>query len=77
MKSTLPPILVVDDELNMRVTIRELLVDEGYEVDLAESGEEAIEKLSEVGLGFFAMITDGRLGGMFDAMEYVSGHPVG
>jgi len=64
VKSTLPPILVVDDEPNMRSTIRELLVDEGYEVALAESAEEAIEKLSETGAEYFAMITDGRLGGM-------------
>jgi DNA-binding NtrC family response regulator len=64
VKSALPPILVVDDEPNMRLTIRELLVDEGYEVDLAASGEEAIEKLSETGVKYFVMITDGRLGGM-------------
>ena len=38
MKSILPPILVVDDEPNMRTTIREFLVDEGYEVDLKQGG---------------------------------------
>ncbi len=37
-------ILVVDDEPNMRLLIREELEDMGYEVDEASNGEEAIEK---------------------------------
>ena len=49
MKSTLPTILVVDDEPNMRETVRELLMDEGYLVDLAESAEQAIEMLGKAG----------------------------
>ncbi len=64
MSSNLPPILVVDDEPNMRETVRELLVDEGYSVDLAESAEQALETLSESGSRYFMMITDARLGGM-------------
>ena len=64
MKSALPPILMVDDEPNMRSTVSELLMDDGYTVDLAESGEQAVEMLNEPGNEYFRMITDGRLGGM-------------
>lgn len=38
-------ILVVDDEENIRFLFKEELEDEGYRVDLAESGYEAIEKV--------------------------------
>lgn len=64
MKSALPPILMVDDEPNMRATVSELLMDDGYTVDVAESGEQAVEMLAEPGSEYFMMITDGRLGGM-------------
>ena len=64
MKLNKPPILVVDDEPNMRETVRELLMDEGYPVDLAESAEQSIEMLSEAGNKYLLMITDARLGGM-------------
>ena len=64
MKSALPPILMVDDEPNMRATVSELLMDDGYTVDVAESGEQAVEMLSEPSSEYFMMITDGRLGGM-------------
>ena len=64
MKSALPPILMVDDEPNMRTTVSELLMDDGYTVDVAESGEQAVEMLSEPSSEYFMMITDGRLGGM-------------
>ena len=36
---------MVDDEPNMRSTVSELLMDDGYTVDLAESGEQAVEML--------------------------------
>lgn len=38
-------ILVVDDEENIRLLYKLDLEDEGYEVEVAESGEEALEKL--------------------------------
>ncbi|MFB5660339.1 response regulator transcription factor [Alteribacillus sp. HJP-4] len=42
-------ILVVDDEQNMRQLVKIHLANEGYEIDLAASGEEAIQKnLDEV-----------------------------
>lgn len=37
-------ILVVDDERAIRNSLKEILGDEGYEVDTAESGAEAVEK---------------------------------
>ena len=39
-------ILVVDDEEHLRELFKEELEDEGYEVILANSGEEAIKKLN-------------------------------
>ncbi len=38
-------ILVVDDEENIRILFKLGLEEEGYEVDTASSGEEALEKL--------------------------------
>jgi len=38
-------ILVVDDEESIRLLYREEFSDEGYEVDTAASGEEAVEKI--------------------------------
>jgi CheY-like chemotaxis protein len=38
-------ILVVDDEENIRILYKLDLEDEGYEVEIASSGEEALEKL--------------------------------
>ena len=64
MKSALPPVLVVDDEPNMRETVGELLMDGGFTVDVAESAEDALEMLGEPGSEYFVMITDARLGGI-------------
>ena len=36
-----PYILVVDDEPDIRTLLQEILVDEGYEVDIAEDGQHA------------------------------------
>jgi len=64
MKTSHTPILVVDDEPNMRASVSSLLGDEGYVVDVAESAEKALEMLHGSGAKYFLMITDGRLGGM-------------
>ena len=40
-------ILVVDDEKGIRQLYQEELGEEGYEVELAERGEEALEKISK------------------------------
>lgn len=39
-------VLIVDDELNMRRTLNDILEDEGYDVTTAATGEEAIELCS-------------------------------
>ena len=62
MSLPLPPILVVDDEKNMRLSLETMLDDEGYSVVLVDSGEQALKELAHG--EFFMVITDARLGGM-------------
>src|SRR5882672_4448671 len=62
MSLPLPPMLVVDDEKNMRRSLQTMLGDEGYAVQAAESAEEALKLLADG--EFFMVITDARLGGM-------------
>ena len=42
MSAPLPPLLVVDDEKNMRLSLQTLLGDEGYTVRAVESAEEGL-----------------------------------
>jgi len=62
MSAPLPPVLVVDDEKNMRLSLQTVLKDEGYAARAVESAEEALELLACE--EFFMVITDARLGGM-------------
>jgi DNA-binding NtrC family response regulator len=62
MSLRLPPVLVVDDEKNMRLSLKTVLSDERYSVRAVESAEEALEWLARE--EFFMVITDARLGGM-------------
>jgi DNA-binding NtrC family response regulator len=62
MSLPLPPVLVVDDEKNMRRSLTTMLGDEGYAVRAAESAEEALKLLAAE--EFFMVVTDARLGGM-------------
>ena len=62
MSLPLPPVLVVDDEKNMRRSLEIMLGDEGYAVRIAESAEAALRLLDAE--NFFMVITDARLGGM-------------
>jgi DNA-binding NtrC family response regulator len=62
MSMPLPPVLVVDDEKNMRVSLQTVLKDEDYPVRTVESAEEALSLLAHE--EFFMIITDARLGGM-------------
>jgi DNA-binding NtrC family response regulator len=62
MSEPLPPVLVVDDERNMRRSLQTMLADEGYAVQAAESAEEALGLLAQD--RFLLVITDARLGGM-------------
>ena len=62
MNFSLPPVLVVDDEKNMRASLQTLLMDEGHAVRAVESAEAALESLARE--EFLMVITDARLGGM-------------
>jgi len=62
MSDSLPPVLVVDDEKNMRRSLQTVLGDEGYTARAVESAEEGLELLGRE--EFFMVITDARLGGM-------------
>jgi DNA-binding NtrC family response regulator len=62
MSVPLPPVLVVDDEKNMRLSLTTVLTDEGYQARAVDSAEEALALLSRE--EFFMAITDARLGGM-------------
>src|SRR6185369_2081306 len=62
MSLSLPPVLVVDDEKNMRLSLKTVLEGERYPVRTVESAEEALALLPKE--EFFMAITDARLGGM-------------
>ena len=57
-----PPVLVVDDEKNMRLSLKSILMDEGYRARVVESAEEGLTLLGQE--EFLMVITDARLGGM-------------
>ena len=59
-------VLVVDDELIVRDSLKEWLNEEGFFVDVAESGSMALEKLSKA--SFNLMLTDIKMPGM-DGVE--------
>ncbi|MCC7035481.1 MAG: sigma-54-dependent Fis family transcriptional regulator [Acidobacteria bacterium] len=62
MPDSKPNILLVDDEESLRGVVAERLVDEGFEVAQAASGEEALEKLQ--GFAFDVVVSDLRLPGI-------------
>ncbi len=62
MTVLLPPVLVVDDEKNMRLSLQTVLQGENYAARAVESAEEALNLLAHE--EFFMVITDARLGGM-------------
>jgi DNA-binding NtrC family response regulator len=62
MTGTLPPLLVVDDEKNMRLSLEAVMEEEGYLFRAADSAEQALKLLEQE--QFFMVITDARLGGM-------------
>ncbi|MBN1515604.1 sigma-54-dependent Fis family transcriptional regulator [Candidatus Sumerlaeota bacterium] len=66
-----PKILIADDELNVRLTLREMLRREGYEIDEAVDGQQAVDKAQES--VFDVIILDikmPRLGGI-EAMKQI------
>ncbi len=74
IKGKLPPVLVVDDEPNMRASIQDILSGEDYDAELAESAEQALELLRDDGHEFFMVITDARLGGIsgYELLKHMS-----
>jgi DNA-binding NtrC family response regulator len=61
-------ILVVDDEENVRLLFSRVLQKEGYEVECASSGSEAIEKLAS--RCFDLVVTDLKMNGV-DGLDVV------
>jgi two-component system chemotaxis sensor kinase CheA len=59
---TIPPILVVDDSLTTRMLEQSILESAGFEVDLAVSGEQALEKARQRHYGVF--VVDVEMPGM-------------
>jgi len=55
-------VLVVDDERNMRSTLAEILEAEGYDVETADSGEQAVERCDE--RTFDVVLMDVRMPGI-------------
>ena len=60
--SSSSPLLLIDDEKNMRLSLQSMLVDEGFQVEAVESAEQGLEKLSEG--EYFMVVTDAHLDGM-------------
>ena len=63
------PILVVDDEKNIRLTLSQALETLGNPIDAAANGEEALSKLKEKEFGL--ILLDIRMPGM-DGMRFLS-----
>jgi DNA-binding NtrC family response regulator len=65
-------VLIVDDEKNIRRTVRMVLEGEGFAVEEASSGEEALARLPDIGAD--VMLLDVQLPGMsgLDAIERMS-----
>ena len=61
-------ILVVDDEKHVRILFSRILQKEGYEVECASSGSEAIEKLAK--RSFDLVVTDLKMDGI-DGLDVV------
>src|SRR5579864_1163893 len=63
-------LLIVEDEAPLRQAVAEQLADHGYQVEQADSGEAAIERLAD--FAFDIVITDLRLPGI-DGAAVVEG----
>jgi DNA-binding response OmpR family regulator len=60
------PVLIVEDEAIMRESLRDWLRDGGYEVETAEQGEEALQRIDEMDFG--VVVLDLKLPGK-DGLE--------
>jgi len=64
-----PPLLIVDDSLTTRMVEQSILESAGYRVDLATSGQEALEKARRQRYGLF--LVDVEMPGM-DGFEFIA-----
>jgi DNA-binding NtrC family response regulator len=62
MSAAMPPVLIVDDEKNMRLSLQTVLADEGYAAKAVESAEQALALLERE--KFLLLISDAHLTGM-------------
>src|SRR5215204_271876 len=62
MSAVVPPVLIVDDEQNMRVSLQTVLTDEGYAAKAVESAEQALTALERD--KFLLVISDAHLTGI-------------
>ncbi len=62
MSAALPPVLVIDDEKNMRLSLQTMLEDEGYAAKAVDSAEQGLALVARE--PFFMVITDAHLNGM-------------
>ncbi len=65
-ETTAERVLVVDDERNMRIPLADIKLDQGYDVDMAASGHEAVRLCSEK--GYRVILLDVRMPGI-DGVE--------
>jgi two-component system CheB/CheR fusion protein len=65
-------ILVVEDDLDVRDLLRELLEDEGYEVDVASTGQAAVAKIADISFRPGLIITDYNLPGGMTGLQIAS-----
>jgi DNA-binding NtrC family response regulator len=63
-------VLVVDDEKNMRLSLKSILAGEGYEFRLVESAEDALSALEKD--EFLMVITDARLGSGMSGYQFLA-----
>ena len=65
-------VFIVDDEKNIRRTVRMVLEGEGYSVEEASSGEEALARIAEIGAD--VVLLDVQLPGMsgLEAIERIA-----
>ena len=70
-------VLIVDDEKNMRITLSDILLDEGYDVTTASTGEEAVTLCDQH--GFDIILMDVRMPGIngVEAFRRIRRHRAG
>ena len=66
MPHDLNRILIVDDDPDMRQVLQDILLDQAYQVEIAQNGDEALQKLTTS--SFSIVLTDLRMKGM-DGLE--------